>query len=30
MELRESDAFGRILRVQIEGEPHDVGVELAP
>jgi UDP-N-acetylmuramoylalanine-D-glutamate ligase len=30
MELRERDAFGRVFRVQIEREPHDVGVELAP
>jgi hypothetical protein len=30
VELRERYAFGRILRVQVEREPQDVGVELAP
>jgi hypothetical protein len=30
VELYERNAFGRIFRVQVEGEPEDVGVELAP
>jgi hypothetical protein len=30
MKLRERDAFGRVFRVQVEREPYDVGVELAP
>jgi hypothetical protein len=30
MERRERNALGRILRVQVEGEPDDVGVELTP
>jgi hypothetical protein len=30
MQLRERDPLRGVLRVQVEGEPHDVGVELAP
>ena len=30
VELGERNAFGRALRVQVEREPEDVGVELAP
>jgi hypothetical protein len=30
VQIREANAFGRVLRMQIEGKPDDVGVELAP
>jgi hypothetical protein len=30
MELRERDPLGRVLGVQVEREPDDLGVELAP
>ena len=30
MKLCERDAFWRVFRVQVEREPRDVGVELAP
>jgi hypothetical protein len=30
VELRERYAFGRVFRMEVEREPHDVGVELAP
>jgi len=30
MKVRKRDAFGRVLRMQVEWEPDDVGVELAP
>jgi hypothetical protein len=30
MQLRERDALGRVLRVEVERQPDDVGVELAP
>ena len=30
MQLLEGDAFARVLRVQVEREPGDLGVELAP
>jgi len=30
MKVRKRDAFGRVLRMQIEWEPYDVGVEIAP
>jgi hypothetical protein len=30
MQLRERDPLGRVLGVQVEREPDDVGVELAP
>ena len=30
MKLRQRKAFGRVLRVQVEGKPQDLGVELAP
>jgi len=30
MQLSERDAFRRVLGVQVERKPQDVGVELAP
>ena len=30
MKLGQPNAFGRVLRVQVEGKPQDLGVELAP
>jgi hypothetical protein len=30
MQLGERDALGRVLRMEVEREPLDVGVELAP
>jgi hypothetical protein len=30
MKDRKRDAFGWVLRMQVEWKPHDVGVELAP
>jgi hypothetical protein len=30
MKVLKRDAFGRVLRMQVEWEPYDVGVELAP
>jgi hypothetical protein len=30
VQLGQGDSFRRILRVQVEGEPDDLGVELAP
>jgi hypothetical protein len=30
VQLGQRDALRRVLRMQVEGEPEDVGVELAP
>jgi hypothetical protein len=30
MKLLKRDSFRRVLRMQVEGEPQDLGVELAP
>jgi hypothetical protein len=30
MEVRQRDALGRVLRMQVEWEPQNLGVELAP